>query len=237
VTAAFDHRAAAIACAGEALIPLADRALLWPRTRTLIVADLHLGKGAAFRRAGVPVPSGATATDLARLDALLAGHAPERLLVLGDLFHTRLSQDEPAMAAIDAFRSRHAGLAITAIRGNHDRQVERLPATWRIEWIAGCLHQPPFVLAHEPEPDPRGVVLAGHIHPVLLLKSRRDSARLPVFWFRHTQRIGVLPSFGSFTGGYPVRPAADDAVIAVTPDGLVPIQSGKPFETPAPCMS
>lgn len=223
--------------AGDALIALPDRALFWPRTRSLIVADLHLGKGAAFRRSGVPVPSGATATDLARLDALLAGHAPERLLVLGDLFHTRLSQDEPAMAAIDAFRARHASLQITAIRGNHDRQVERLPAAWRIDWIAGCLHQSPFVFAHEPAPDPRGVVLSGHLHPVLLLKSRRDSARLPVFWFRHAERIGVLPSFGSFTGGYPVQPAAADAVIAVTPDGLVPIQSGKLFETPAPCMS
>lgn len=227
----------AIELAGEVLMPLADRALLWPAAGTLIVADVHLGKGAAFRRAGVPVPSGATAADLARLDALIAAHRPERLLVLGDLFHTRLSQDEPAMAAIDAFRARHGGLQISAVRGNHDRQVERLPAAWQIEWIAGRRHQPPFVFAHEPEPDPRGLVLAGHLHPVLLLKSRRDAARLPVFWFRHAQRIGVLPSFGSFTGGYPVQPEAADAVIAVTPDGLVPIQSGKPFEPSLPCMS
>lgn len=223
--------------AGETLLPLPDRALLWPQARTLIVADVHLSKGAAFRRAGVPVPSGATGADLARLDSLIAEHRPERLLVLGDLFHTRLSQDEPAMAAIDAFRARHPALQITAIRGNHDRHVDRLPAAWRIEWSAGSLHQPPFVFAHEPEADSRGFVLAGHIHPVLLLKSRRDAARLPVFWFRHAERIGVLPSFGSFTGGYPVQPDKADAVIAVTPDGLVPIQSGKPFETPAPCMS
>ncbi len=228
---------AAIEMAGEALIALPDRALLWPRTRTLIVADVHLGKGAAFRRAGVPVPSGATAADLDRLAVLIAAYAPTRLLVLGDLFHARLSQDEPAMAAIDAFRSQHAAIEITAIRGNHDRHVERLPAAWQIEWVTGSLHQPPFVFAHEPDADPRGLVLAGHIHPVLLLKTRRDSARLPVFWFRHEQRIGVLPSFGSFTGGYPVQPAAADAVIAVTPDGVVPIQSGKPFEPFPPCMS
>ncbi len=225
------------AFAGHALLPLPDRALLWSAARTLIVADVHLGKGAAFRRAGVPVPSGATSDDLARLDALIAAHRPDRLLVLGDLFHTRLSQDEPAMAAIDAFRARHAALHWLAIRGNHDRQVERLPADWRIDWVSGALHQPPFVFAHEPQADPRGLVLAGHLHPVLLLKSRRDAARLPVFWFRHAQRIGVLPSFGSFTGGYPVQPEAADAVIAVTPDGLVPIQSGKPFEPSVPCMS
>ena len=30
---------------------------------------------------------------------------------------------------------------------------------------------------------------------------------VPVFWFRHAERIVVLPSFGSFTGGYAVVPA------------------------------
>ncbi|WP_293396411.1 hypothetical protein [Nevskia sp.] len=48
--------------------------------------------------------------------------------MLGDLFHTQLSADEPAVAAIDAFRSQHAQLQITLIQGNHDRQIERLPA-------------------------------------------------------------------------------------------------------------
>ena len=207
--------------AGETLVPLADRALLWPQQRSLIVADVHLGKGAAFRRAGVPVPSGATEADLARLDRLIAEHAPGRLLVLGDLFHTRLSYDEPAVAAIDAFRARHADLQITAIQGNHDRQVERLPASWRIEWIAGALHQPPFVFAHEPQADPRGVVLAGHIHPVLMLKSRRDAARLPVFWFRHAERIVVLPSFGSFTGGAILSHEADDRIFVALRDEVI----------------
>lgn len=226
--------------AGETLLALPDRALLWPRQQTLIVADVHLGKAAAFRRAGVAVPSGATGADLARLDALIAAHAPQRLLVLGDLFHTHLSADEPAVAAVEAFRARHAGLAITAIRGNHDRAVERLPAAWRIEWIAGALHQPPFVFAHEPAADARGVVLAGHLHPVLRLRSRRDALRLPVYWARAAERIVVLPSFGSFTGGWPVEPARADTVIAVTPDGLVPIQSGRPLSDlphDLPCTS
>lgn len=224
-----------IRIANETLTACADRALWWPRERTLIVADMHLGKAAAFRRAGVAVPSGATAADLARLDVLIAEHAPQRLLVLGDLFHTQLSFDEPAVAAIDAFRAQHAQLQISVIQGNHDRQIERLPAAWRLEWISGALHQPPFVFAHEPAADPRGTVLAGHIHPVVRLQSRRDSARLPVFWFRHRQAIGVLPAFGSFTGGWPVAPEQGDTVIAVTPDGLVPIQSGEPFQTNSPC--
>lgn len=206
--------------AAEPLRLLADRAVYWPRTRSLIVADVHLGKGAAFRRAGVAVPSGGTQADLARLDALIAQTRAQRLLVLGDLFHTHLSADEPAVAAIDGFRTRHAALRIEAIRGNHDRGVERLPAHWGIVWHAGSRHEPPFVFAHEPAPDARGYVLSGHIHPVLRLRARHDALRLPVFWFGD-RGVGVLPSFGAFTGGHPVQPGAGDRLFAVTPDGLV----------------
>lgn len=211
--------------AGERLQLLADRALFWPRAQTLIVADVHLGKGAAFRRAGVAVPSGATQADLERLDALLAATQAQRLLVLGDLFHARVSADEPAIAAIDAFRARHAALAIDVIRGNHDRGVERLPARWNLRWVESSLHEPPFVFAHAPTPDARGYVLCGHVHPVVRLRTRSDALRLPVFWFDDAARVGLLPSFGGFTGGYEVRPQPRDRVVAVTPDGLVALPS------------
>ncbi len=219
--------------AGETLRLLADRALHWPRMHTLIVADVHLGKGAAFRRAGVAVPSGSTAESLARLDALLRSTRAERLLVLGDLFHTALANDEPTRAAFDEFRARHPPLRIEAIRGNHDRAVERLPATWRIDW-RDTTHEPPFVFAHEPAPDPRGYVLAGHVHPVLRLRSTNDSLRLPVFWF--ADRVAVLPSFGAFTGGWPVSPQPADRLIAITPQGLVPLPTNTTLES-SPCLA
>ena len=60
--------------AGEEVRLLPERALFWPRTATLIVADLHWGKGATFRAAGIPIPLGSTSDDLARLDAALAAH-------------------------------------------------------------------------------------------------------------------------------------------------------------------
>jgi len=42
----------------ESLILLADRALHWPKRKTLVLADVHLGKDATFRAAGLPVPAG-----------------------------------------------------------------------------------------------------------------------------------------------------------------------------------
>lgn len=204
--------------AGETLRLLPERALYWPRARSLIVADVHLGKSAAFRRQGVPVPSGATQQDLLTIDALLTRTDAARLLVLGDLFHTAPTHSEMAMHGFAALRARHAQRQFTVVAGNHDRAWQRLPAEWQVQWLADALYEPPFVFQHEPVADARGYALGGHIHPCVRLRGGGDSARLPVFWFGAA--VGVLPSFGSFTGGYTVRPAHGDELFAVTPHGL-----------------
>jgi DNA ligase-associated metallophosphoesterase len=208
-----------IELAGETLLLAADRAMFWPRKRTLIVADVHLGKGSAFRRAGVAVPSGSTRDDLARLSALIEAHAAERLLVLGDLFHAPLPASEPWFADVDAFRLRHAPLDITVIRGNHDR-VAGVPQHWCLRW-QDVLHEPPFVFMHDAQPSPLGYALGGHLHPVTTLRSAGDKLRVPVFWLR--QHYAVLPAFGAFTGGFEIRVLPADRVIAATPNRLITI--------------
>lgn len=206
---------------GARLQLLEQRALWWPAARTLLVADVHLGKGAAFRRAGLAMPEGSTQTDLRRLDSLIAQHAPARLLVLGDLFHAALATHETWWKHFDEFRARHPALQIQVVRGNHDRGLANVPGHWRLDWVPEALVDPPFVFAHQPRDDPRGYVIAGHLHPVVRLRSATDRLRLPVFWWRARQ--AVLPSFGSFTGGHPVRPCRGERLVAVTPDGLVEI--------------
>lgn len=207
---------------------LSERALLWPRLRTLIVADVHLGKGAAFRRAGVAVPSGATAADLARLSRLVQQHAAERLLVLGDLFHAALQREEPWFAAMEAFCTRHRALQIEIARGNHDRSPG--PVSWNLQWRPEAWCEGPFVFMHAPQADARGYALGGHLHPVLRLQSDTDRLRLPVFWLRSDS--GVLPSFGSFTGGHPVEPAPEDRLYAVLPDAVLDVSAQARARTP-----
>lgn len=210
---------------GELLDLYPERALYWPRTRTLIVADVHLGKGAAFRRAGVAVPSGASGDDLGRLSRLIDRRSAERLLVLGDLFHAQLHPRESWMVDVSRFRDRHSQLCIEVLRGNHDRTPERAPPDWKLLWRNGAHLEAPFVFAHHPQPDTRGYVLAGHLHPVLRLRSATDSLRLPVFWWR--AQVGVLPSFGAFTGGHPITREPGDRVHAVTPDAVIEVPATK----------
>ncbi|WP_428311422.1 ligase-associated DNA damage response endonuclease PdeM [Hydrocarboniphaga sp.] len=208
-----------VTLAGESLLLDRDRAMFWPRRRTLIVADVHLGKGSAFRRAGVAIPSGSTRDDLERLSALIETYAAERLLVLGDLFHAPLLASEPWLDDVDAFRLRHSQLDISVIRGNHDR-VDGVPQRWRLNWQVQ-LSEPPLLFMHDAQPSSLGHALGGHLHPVTSLRSGGDRLRLPVFWLR--ERVAVLPSFGAFTGGYPIRAEAGDRVIAVTPERLIAI--------------
>ena len=73
--------------AGERLELHPERAVHWPARRTLFVADVHLGKEHVFGRRGIPIPGGISAAQLARLAALVARTAAERLVVLGDLMH------------------------------------------------------------------------------------------------------------------------------------------------------
>lgn len=202
-----------IALAGETVRLDGDRALYWPARRTLVLADLHLGKGQVLREAGIAVPSGSSARDLARLDALLERHPAARLLVLGDLVHGRTDGAARWRAAFAAWRGRHPALRVELVAGNHDRHERAL--TDLVDAIHDRCVDPPFVYAHEPGADPRGYVLAGHLHPGVVLREAHGPAlRVPAFWFAAAH--GVLPAFGSLTGIAPVRARPGDRVYAAT---------------------
>jgi hypothetical protein len=93
---------------GEAVELCADRALFWTRTRTLFVADVHLGKAAAFRAGGVPVPRGSTANDLKRLETS-SRRATRRAWSCSATSCTRKPASCPrSTAAFVAWREQHA---------------------------------------------------------------------------------------------------------------------------------
>src|SRR5258706_7423120 len=107
----------ATALDGERVELLAARALHWPRERTLFVADVHLGKAAAFRAGGVPLPRGATAADLARLARLCAQTDARRLVILGDFLHAKSGRVAALDAAFLQWRTAHDGIDLVLVRG------------------------------------------------------------------------------------------------------------------------
>ncbi len=204
---------------------LPERALHLPAQQAAIIADVHLGKAATFRAAGIPVPEAATAATLARLDRVVQRTGCARLIVLGDLLHARSGQSAAVVDAVAAWRQRHRRLACTLVRGNHDRSAGDPPAAWEIECVEGGFQLGDFTLQHEPgERASSGPTLCGHLHPAVRLYDPAAGAlRMPCFHFQPA--VAVLPAFGDFTGTRCVRPAAADRVFVVGSDAVIELGS------------
>jgi uncharacterized protein len=206
--------------AGEQLTLHTQRAVYWAARRMLLVSDVHFGKGAVFRRAGIAVPSGDTDDDLARLDALFLAFAPERLVVLGDLVHGVATVRSDWVDRVRAWRHSHADVEVTLIAGNHDRHFD--VSSLGIDVVPDRLDIAPFVLSHHPHPQAGGYTLAGHVHPGVVIRDGWRRHRLPAFVF--DRDVGMLPAFGTLTGLYEVESAPGREIIAVTPAGLIPVR-------------
>jgi uncharacterized protein len=208
-----------IQIAGQNLQLLPQRAVLLCDSHTLLVADAHFGKAAAFRARGVPVPRGTTAENLSLLTSLIAQHAVRELVFLGDFLHARESHAQATLDALLHWRKQHEALPMTLVRGNHDDRAGDPPDVLRFAVVNEPYTRGGFALCHHPQPHAAAYTLAGHLHPSVRLASGIDGARLPCFWFGAS--VGVLPAFGSFTGTHPIQPATGDRVIALADDRLI----------------
>ncbi|MEM9301775.1 MAG: ligase-associated DNA damage response endonuclease PdeM [Pseudomonadota bacterium] len=197
---------------------LPERAIWWEAERSLLLADVHLGKDQVFRRHGIAIPDGPTERDLRRIDGLLAQRQVDRLIVLGDLVHAGPRADDRWTHTVATWRQGHPDLAVDVVLGNHDRGTAR----WLERWDMGAyeaLRLGKLDLVHERE-DAVGPCLCGHVHPVTKLRDGGHTAlRLPVFHF--TPDIGTLPAFGAFTGGHVVRPGRKDRTFVIAGEHVV----------------
>jgi len=209
--------------AGERVELQADRALYWPAGETLFVADVHLGKAAAFRAGGIALPRGGTQADLARLAALIARTRARRLVVLGDFLHAAAGRVAALDAAFLAWRAAHANVALTLVRGNHDDHAGDPPPSWGVDVVAAPHALAPFLACHEPVTPRTGYALCGHMHPGVSLQGRGtgDHARLPCFVLG--RRRAILPAFGGFTGLALIAGARGERIVAIAGSQLFPL--------------
>jgi uncharacterized protein len=213
-SAAIPARHCTVEWAGTEVQLLPDRAIWWPQARTLFVADLHIGKAATYRALGQPVPGGTTRENLGRLDALISAHSAAQLVFLGDFLHAAAARTPGILQALHEWRKRHARVAMTLVRGNHDSRAGDPPASLEITVVDEPFHLGPFACCHHPQEVPGAFVLAGHLHPVCRLFGRgHDSLRMPCYVRR--SKLAVLPAFGEFTGGWMVGPDAEQRLYPV----------------------
>jgi DNA ligase-associated metallophosphoesterase len=207
---------------GICLKLLPQRAVWWEDRAVLFVSDLHFGKEATFRAAGIPVPD-QTAEILTRLSFLLKWTRVTDLVVLGDLLHARRGRCETTFEHIRRWRHEHVDTRMHLVRGNHDASAGDPPADWAFQ----CHNEPhtsdtwhPLLLCHVPTSTPGLVGLAGHLHPVVRLSGRAcDSVRLPCFHLRND--VLTLPAFSPFVDGAAIRPTEGDAIYGICDDQVL----------------
>lgn len=185
-----------ILLSGEELVLSPKRAIYWPAEKLLAIADLHIGKGAHFRKNGIPVPGQVQNADLQRLEELIEEFLPERLLIVGDMFHHAANSDTDVFKE---WRFRFGGLKLQLVLGNHDVYQAHLADDIGVEVFANMLDIKPFRFVHDYEAECELYCISGHVHPGVQLAARaKQSLRLPCFVLNDKNL--VLPAFSGFTG-------------------------------------
>lgn len=184
---------------GQTCHLLAERALFWEEQKTLVFADIHIGKSTVFQQAGVPIPSGHMEDDLKALSLLIDQYKAEKCIVVGDLIHARKGLTESVRGSFSQWLQ-NTPCEIHLVLGNHDRSlIKGLPEEWPLHLHLESLIIEPFYFSHFPMHHKEHFVWSGHLHPKVLIKNSHD--QLVLRCFQISAGLGILPAFGSFVGG------------------------------------
>ncbi|HLD52634.1 MAG TPA: ligase-associated DNA damage response endonuclease PdeM [Sediminibacterium sp.] len=200
----------------------AQRSIYWEEQKTMIVSDTHFGKTGHFRKSGIAVPQQVYKEDLQRFFSLATELKPERILVVGDFFHSTNNEEHNLFLR---WKNDFNSLQITLIKGNHDI----LGNTWYenagIQLIEDFYEIGQFRFQHDPAENDyplkaNSFIFSGHVHPGILIKGiGKQSLRFPCFYFRENQCI--LPAFSKFSGLALVKPKKQDQVYAIANDNII----------------
>lgn len=200
-----------------------DRSIYWEQEKALVVSDLHIGKTGHFRKAGIAVPQTVFKEDMQRLIALIQYFKPQKLIVVGDMFHSSANKE---LELFTRWRSDFPGLEIKLVKGNHDILNKKWYAQSDIELFDSTLKISDFCFQHDPgecgkdDDGKHHYVFSGHIHPGITIHgSGKQTLKFPCFYF--TDSYCILPAFSRFTGMVGMRMKDDDVVYAIVNNSLL----------------
>jgi uncharacterized protein len=196
------------------------RSIFWEEEKALIVSDLHFGKTGHFRKWGIGVPQNIYKEDLQRLVSLLHYFKPQKLIVVGDFFHSSANTE---LDWFKRWRESFSSLQIILVKGNHDILKDSWYHDAAIEVLQPTLQIKPFLFSHDQcEVTDDLYTFCGHIHPGVLVHGLgKQSLRFPCFYFGEKQCI--LPAFSKFTGAVAMERSAANAIYALVENELVKI--------------
>lgn len=160
------------------------------KTRTLLVADPHIGWEMELQEKGIHIPS-QTGKLLKKIVAVLTEYKPDVLTIIGDVKYTVVSSELSEWKDVPEFFSKLQPYVkkIEIVRGNHDANLEPLlpekiqilPATGSVIGDVGVFH------GHKwPSPELLGckTLVMGHLHPVVVFRDPIGCRMTRQVWMR-----------------------------------------------------
>jgi DNA ligase-associated metallophosphoesterase len=206
---------------------LPQKAIYWPKRKTLLLADLHIGKSGHFRKHGIAVPDQVNQSNLTNLSQLLDTTSAEHLIILGDLFHSDINKEWQQFVE---WRKQYEQLEVSLVIGNHDI-LDKKNYHKSVINLFKKMTVDPFLLVHDlnqidSTASQQKYILSGHIHPAVQLKGQgRQAMKLPCFYFG--QKYGILPAFGGFTGTCVIEPNHDDRIYMIVDSHVISAETMK----------
>lgn len=186
----------------------------------LLIADVHLGKVAHFRKHGAAIPANAAFKNLEDLTEITNHFHPETICFLGDLFHSKINEEW------NDFEKwvEYTNAAIILISGNHDIIPQYLYEEIGVKVFDEMILDN-FLLTHHPTPREYYFNFYGHIHPGISMRGvGRQYLRFPCFF--KTVNSLILPAFGNFTGKHILKPSKTDEVYAIVEGQVICVSRG-----------
>jgi DNA ligase-associated metallophosphoesterase len=206
---------------GQNLLLHPYKTLFWREQNILFLSDLHIGKAAHFRKSGVPIPEKVHESDFSRLEHVIQAYNPQRLIFLGDLFH---SMHNTTWEAFKIFITKKINIKPELVVGNHDILDEHQYSFLTLHTNYVIIK--PYLLSHKPLPE--NMIsdfynLCGHLHPSVKLRGgARQSLSVACFYFG--KKHGILPAFGNFTGSSKLPNwEKSDQIFAITENQVIPL--------------
>jgi len=186
-----------ISIPNDELVLTNQRALYWAKEKALVLSDLHVGKSATFRKAGIPISKNVLVNDLKRLEQLIHHFNAKKLIIVGDLFHAEYNSD------IDYFHdwlSSFTNLKLELILGNHDKLSDTVYKDFRLKIFQPKKESENLCFIHDNfKINNKLFTISGHTHPGVILKAK-GKQRLKLPCYQVTEHQLILPAFSLFTG-------------------------------------
>ena len=68
------------------------KSVISTETKELLICDIHLGKAEYFQQNGIPLTNNSDKNNFARIKKIVKSYSPKKLIILGDLFHSKYSR-------------------------------------------------------------------------------------------------------------------------------------------------